>query len=219
MADDATGRGAVGDRRQETGDRRPGDRRPGDRRQETGDRRPGDGASYFVYWPSPALSAVEGSIVYGPSSFVGNQTMSLQTQLAHFDTSDIGRTKLGPPQLRPRRVTRPSLLARLDAGLGGKLMLVSAPAGFGKTTLVADWLAERQPERAATQHRPDGTRLPYGQAAPRSRPPGWHSIPATTTQSVFGATWSRPAKRSIVTSVGRPTSACARRCSPTTRPH
>jgi len=51
-------------------------------------------------------------------------------------------TKLFVPQLRPSRVSRPRLVARLNRGLTGKLTLVSAPAGFGKTTLVADWLQQ-----------------------------------------------------------------------------
>jgi LuxR family maltose regulon positive regulatory protein len=37
-------------------------------------------------------------------------------------------------------VSRPRLVERLNAGLQGKLTLVSAPAGFGKTTLVIEWL-------------------------------------------------------------------------------
>jgi LuxR family maltose regulon positive regulatory protein len=49
-------------------------------------------------------------------------------------------TKLLVPQVRANRVARPGLVARLDQALNGKLTLVSAPAGFGKTTLVADWL-------------------------------------------------------------------------------
>ena len=36
---------------------------------------------------------------------------------------------------------RVRLLERLNAGLHGKLTLISAPAGFGKTTLVSEWLA------------------------------------------------------------------------------
>ncbi|HEX6551596.1 MAG TPA: AAA family ATPase, partial [Ktedonobacteraceae bacterium] len=37
--------------------------------------------------------------------------------------------------------SRPRLLERLNEGLHGKLILISAPAGFGKTTLVSAWLA------------------------------------------------------------------------------
>jgi LuxR family maltose regulon positive regulatory protein len=56
--------------------------------------------------------------------------------------SPLLTTKLLVPQLRAPRVARPRLLARLDRGLGGKLTLVSAPAGFGKSTLVSEWLQE-----------------------------------------------------------------------------
>ncbi len=49
-------------------------------------------------------------------------------------------TKFQVPQARARLVTRPRLLERLDAGSENKLILVAAPAGYGKTTLVADWL-------------------------------------------------------------------------------
>jgi LuxR family maltose regulon positive regulatory protein len=51
-------------------------------------------------------------------------------------------TKLFVPQLRPSRVPRPHLVTQLNQGLVGKLTLISAPAGFGKTTLVADWLQQ-----------------------------------------------------------------------------
>lgn len=51
-------------------------------------------------------------------------------------------TKLYIPPPRPNAVSRPRLLARLHAGLHGRLTLVSAPAGFGKTTLVSAWVAE-----------------------------------------------------------------------------
>jgi len=51
-------------------------------------------------------------------------------------------TKLHLPVRRPDLVSRPRLLAQLDAGLRQhrKLTLISAPAGYGKTTLVTDWL-------------------------------------------------------------------------------
>lgn len=50
-------------------------------------------------------------------------------------------TKLNLPVLRPRVVSRPRLCNLLDRGLDTKLTLISAPAGFGKTTLLAEWLA------------------------------------------------------------------------------
>jgi LuxR family transcriptional regulator, maltose regulon positive regulatory protein len=52
-------------------------------------------------------------------------------------------TKLYSPPLRPKIVIRPRLTERLNHGLsaGCKLTLISAPAGFGKTTLVSEWLA------------------------------------------------------------------------------
>jgi LuxR family maltose regulon positive regulatory protein len=52
------------------------------------------------------------------------------------------RTELHIPPLRPdaQHVSRSRLLERLDAGLHRKLTLVSAPAGFGKTTLVSEWV-------------------------------------------------------------------------------
>ena len=50
-------------------------------------------------------------------------------------------TKLYIPKWRPGLVSRPRLIERLDQGTERKLTLVSAPAGFGKTTLLAEWLA------------------------------------------------------------------------------
>ena len=50
-------------------------------------------------------------------------------------------TKLYAPRPRPGLVHRSRLSERLDRGVESKLTLVSAPAGFGKTTLLAEWLA------------------------------------------------------------------------------
>jgi LuxR family maltose regulon positive regulatory protein len=52
-------------------------------------------------------------------------------------------TKLYIPSARPAQgvVPRPRLLDRLSHGLASRLILVSAPAGFGKTTLLSEWLA------------------------------------------------------------------------------
>lgn len=49
-------------------------------------------------------------------------------------------TKLHIPPTSTRLVARPRLLARLAEGLACPLTLISAPAGFGKTTLLSEWL-------------------------------------------------------------------------------
>jgi LuxR family maltose regulon positive regulatory protein len=51
-------------------------------------------------------------------------------------------TKLHVPRPRAQLVSRPELIERLQEGIQGPLTLVSAPAGFGKTTLLAQWLTE-----------------------------------------------------------------------------
>jgi LuxR family transcriptional regulator, maltose regulon positive regulatory protein len=56
--------------------------------------------------------------------------------------TSILATKLYMPPPRPQIVLRPRLIERLNAGLRHKLILLSAPAGFGKTTLLSNWLAD-----------------------------------------------------------------------------
>lgn len=51
-------------------------------------------------------------------------------------------TKLYIPPTHPDLVSRPRLIGKLDAGLHCKITLVSAPAGYGKTTLISDWIAQ-----------------------------------------------------------------------------
>lgn len=62
---------------------------------------------------------------------------------------EVLRTKLATPRLHASSIGRPALLARLDEGFRGKLTVLSAPAGFGKTTLVSEWLEtfDREEER------------------------------------------------------------------------
>lgn len=59
-------------------------------------------------------------------------------------------TKLYVPALRQKMVLRPPLVARLNEGVsaGRKLTLISAPAGFGKTTLLSEWVAESMKDEA-----------------------------------------------------------------------
>src|ERR687890_812674 len=56
-------------------------------------------------------------------------------------STPILATKLYIPPPRPYAVLRPRLIERLNEGLHRKLTLISAPAGFGKTTLVSEWVA------------------------------------------------------------------------------
>ncbi len=53
-------------------------------------------------------------------------------------------TKLHIPSPGSNIVHRPNLIEKLNAGLDRKLILISAPAGFGKTTLISDWIAHSQ---------------------------------------------------------------------------
>ncbi len=53
-------------------------------------------------------------------------------------------TKLHVPGPRPGFVPRARLAEQLDAGLGRGLVLVCAPAGYGKTALLADWARSGQ---------------------------------------------------------------------------
>jgi LuxR family maltose regulon positive regulatory protein len=52
-------------------------------------------------------------------------------------------TKLYLPPPRPNLVPRPHLIERLNLALVHELTLISAPAGFGKTTLVQEWVSDR----------------------------------------------------------------------------
>jgi len=89
-------------------------------------------------------------------------------------------TKLYARQARGHLVARARLIERLDEGLGAGLILVSAPAGFGKTTLLVEWLTDR-PHRScwlsldAADNDP-ARFLSYVIAALQTAVPGW---PAT----------------------------------------
>ncbi|HEU5376648.1 MAG TPA: LuxR C-terminal-related transcriptional regulator [Ktedonobacteraceae bacterium] len=69
-----------------------------------------------------------------------------------FVFTPLLETKLHPPQLPARLVERPRLLELLDDGQGQKLTLLHAPAGFGKTTLVLQWIAHLKDRASAKPH-------------------------------------------------------------------
>jgi LuxR family maltose regulon positive regulatory protein len=83
------------------------------------------------------------------------------------------QTKLYIPPPRPEFISRPRLIERLNAGLDRKLTLVSAPAGFGKTTLLSEWIAS---------HRLGGPRLDGRGARHLRRPAHVHETEAVHAQ-------------------------------------
>ncbi len=56
-------------------------------------------------------------------------------------STPILATKLYLPPARPKAIARPRLIQRMNEGLHRKLTLISAPAGFGKSTLMSEWVA------------------------------------------------------------------------------
>ena len=61
------------------------------------------------------------------------------------------QTKFYIPSVRSELVTRPRLVNLLNECLNHKLTLISAPAGFGKTTLVSEWVNNFDSEESRPQ--------------------------------------------------------------------
>src|SRR5262249_34124017 len=62
---------------------------------------------------------------------------------------------------RAPMIARPHLTARLDAALGATLTLIAASAGYGKTSLLASWLAARQKVKGKRHKDSDDTLVPF----------------------------------------------------------
>ncbi len=90
-----------------------------------------------------AAAAVLSSRVDTPAQANIASMTSLQplTSLAAAN-SPLLMTKFSVPPLPTARVVRPHLIACLETGRKGKLIILSAPAGWGKTTLLSEWCAE-----------------------------------------------------------------------------
>ena len=58
------------------------------------------------------------------------------------DSSTLIETKLRVPVLPGNLLDRPRLLSYLERALESKLTIVSAPAGFGKSTLMSQWVSK-----------------------------------------------------------------------------
>ena len=69
-------------------------------------------------------------------------SIALTDEHAGWKRPFILTTKLYIPQSHPTLVNRPHLIEQLDACLHCQLTIISAPAGFGKTTLIATWVKE-----------------------------------------------------------------------------
>ena len=65
-------------------------------------------------------------------------------------TQPLLATKRFVPPPSQRTVERQRLMQRLDAGLQGRLTLLCAPAGFGKSTLLGAWV--QACEQVSQQH-------------------------------------------------------------------
>ena len=68
--------------------------------------------------------------------------VSLKEQSNQARRVELIRTKLYIPQPQANLVGRPRLIGRLNEGINHPLLLISAAAGFGKTTLLSAWLSE-----------------------------------------------------------------------------
>jgi LuxR family maltose regulon positive regulatory protein len=99
-------------------------------------------------------------------------------------------TKLYVPQPHRDLVSRPRLRARLDRGLAGPVTVIAAPVGFGKTTLLADWLA-------VARHRPDSP-IGRGHVA-------WLALDAGDSDPVQFLRYFVAALQTVVPEVGRAT--------------
>ncbi len=100
------------------------------------------------------------------------------------------QTKLYIPPIRPELVPRPRLIERLNEGLHRKLSLISAPAGFGKTTLIAEW----------------GTRISEStipQSAIRNPKLGWLSLDEGDNDPVRFLTYFIAALQTIEANIGK----------------
>ncbi len=101
------------------------------------------------------------------------------------------QTKLQIPQERPFLVSRSRLFEKLNAGLAGAVTLVAAPAGFGKTTLVAEWIRH--------EARLPGADLESREAAP---PAAWLSLDEQDNDLAGFLTYLVAALRSVLPDAG-----------------
>jgi len=113
-------------------------------------------------------------------------------------------TKLFVPPVRKELVPRPRLIERLRADPDRKLTIISAPAGYGKTTLLAHWIhhcAEEQRSKPAPLH--------LCTPAPLPQSPGSPSTKTTTTRRASSPISWQPCK-GLIPKSARPPRLCCR---------
>jgi LuxR family maltose regulon positive regulatory protein len=98
-------------------------------------------------WATSRLKPVElGKVTKGEYMSKPNQAMSQgekeADQMSLEQSRNLLRTKFYVPAVHPNQVSRPRLIDLLNEGMDKTLILVSAPAGYGKSTLVSRWLKE-----------------------------------------------------------------------------
>ena len=72
---------------------------------------------------------------------MGSDPLADRARPAATAVAGLRQTKLLRPRLARDAIARPRLLEELNRGVEHSLILVSGPAGFGKTTLLSQWLA------------------------------------------------------------------------------
>jgi ATP/maltotriose-dependent transcriptional regulator MalT len=103
------------------------------------------GGEVMANSPSDAISGDVGSTSADAAATGGSTTADNQLQERPRQSTEANLlllTKLAVPSARPFLVPRPLLSTRLEEGLGRRFILVSAPAGFGKSTLLSAWASE-----------------------------------------------------------------------------
>jgi LuxR family maltose regulon positive regulatory protein len=127
-----------------------------------------------------AAALAQRYVAPGDSTAPTEAALPLTVAEAGVPHDPLVMTKLTPPPARPALVPRPRLTDRLAAGLQRKLTLIAAPAGYGKTTLVADWLATQMYEAEAVVSRPLSVAEGYTQRTtdhgPRTIRVAWVSL-------------------------------------------
>ena len=110
-------------------------------------------------------------------------------------------TKLFIPPPRPNAVLRAALIARLNAGVHRRLTLISAPAGFGKTTLVASWLSQNDEQTTLND---EGVDPPVQRSAfgVRRFKVAWLSLDAGDADPTRFLTYLVAALRAIAATIG-----------------